>query len=156
VLGLRWGEGPLLVWGMCNPSTALATNKGDPSTRAVDGFSLRWGFGGRVIINACAYRATDSDELLKVSEPWGPDNAEHQQVVLSHAAKNGGAFVAAWGDALPAEYRPDAEVMVRRAELAGLQPLCLGFTKSGQPLHPLMKSYRLPFVPYRAARGDAP
>ena len=46
-----------------NPSTADATND-DPTIRRCVRFATDWGFGGLVMVNLFAYRATDPDTAL--------------------------------------------------------------------------------------------
>jgi len=77
-LGRRWtpGEKLLVVIGL-NPSTADATQD-DPTIRRCVGFAKRWGFGGLLMLNLFAYRATDPEELrgaiARGLDPVGPLN----------------------------------------------------------------------------------
>src|ERR1044072_841854 len=46
-----WGAGDCVLWCMANPSTADAMSD-DPTMQRVMDFSLRWGFGSCIVINA--------------------------------------------------------------------------------------------------------
>ena len=72
----RWSMGPFILWCMMNPSIAgeqLGAQALSDATVAKTGrISRRLGFGGQMIGNACAYRATDRMRLLEVKDPVGP------------------------------------------------------------------------------------
>lgn len=67
---------PLVLWVLMNPSVACL-DFSDPTLRKTGTFSRRWGFGGQLVANVHAYRATDKRRLLKVDDPVGPDNDQH-------------------------------------------------------------------------------
>lgn len=114
-----------LVFVMLNPSTADASQD-DPTIRRCIGFAKRWGFGGIVVVNLYAFRATDPKEMLAAVDPVGPENDR----VLADTA-DGLTVVAAWGVNASLE-RVDAV----RALMPG-RLLALGVTKDGHPRHPL-------------------
>ena len=39
-------------------------------------FARSWGYGGQLVANVHAYRATDKNRLLEVKDPVGPENDE--------------------------------------------------------------------------------
>lgn len=126
-LGRRWGDGGTVAFVMLNPSTADATMD-DPTIRRCMGFAKAWGYGGLVVANLYAYRATKPADLWKAANPIGPNNDEH----LARVAAGCDQIVAAWG----VNARPDriAEVLA----LPGMDRLtALALTKDGQPRHPL-------------------
>jgi hypothetical protein len=100
-------------------------------------------FGGLVLVNLFALRATDPRFLSQAAEPVGPEN----DVYLTQAAANVGAgiVVAAWGSNPVASHRRDA---VARLLLAnGPRDLwCFGFTAHGEPRHPLYLSRGSPLT----------
>jgi hypothetical protein len=117
-----------------NPSTADETQD-DPTIRRCIGFAKAWGFGGLVMLNAYAFRATDPKNMRKAADPIGPANDEK----LAYYATQVGCIVAAWGG----HCSPSRE---RRVVDVVRQPVfCLGVTKDGRPKHPL-------YLPASAAR----
>src|ERR1019366_2826583 len=74
-----WDDGlPIMVWVCQNPSKADASIN-DPSIVRMMGFARRERFGGIVVMNVFAYRATDERELLTIADPVGPANGEYLQ-----------------------------------------------------------------------------
>jgi hypothetical protein len=144
-------EEPRLPFVMLNPSTADAEID-DPTIRRCMAFARREGFGGIRVINLFAYRATDPGELITVglTTAVGPDNARHfddvcaECWVLTRQSRDV-PIVCAWGaHPLAAGYAEAA-----RAEIAkrGVQAVCLGTTKAGEPRHPLYVKGSQPLVP---------
>ena len=63
ILTRTWDRSlPALVFCMLNPSTADATVD-DPTIRKCIGFAQRLGYGGIIVVNLFAYRATKPREL---------------------------------------------------------------------------------------------
>lgn len=156
VLGHRWAPGPTAVFALCNPSTADA-ERDDATSRKCDGFAKRWGGGARIIVNVCAWRATDPSALLPPAvhpdtgcsfDPVGADNALWLGAMLGQARIEAFAapapVVFGWGDALPKALRQHARRVHEQARRHAIEPQCLGTTRSGQPRHPLMLSYATP------------
>lgn len=117
---------------MLNPSTADATDD-DPTIRRCIGFAKQWGYGGLLVGNLYAYRATKPKELLTVKNPIGDENIEHLQKMFREAE----LIVCAWGnanivDALSKkyEYKPLRTTVI--TELTYLE-----LAKDGTPKHPL-------------------
>lgn len=120
---------PNLVWVGLNPSTADETLN-DPTVRRVVGFSRAWGYGGVILLNLFAFRATNPKELRAVDDPVGPGNdaalinlCRGSEVVLAWGSHGG---LLGRGEAVKSLLRPVAR-----------QLYCLGYTKEGQPKHPL-------------------
>lgn len=124
-----WAPTPLVRFIMLNPSTADATVD-DPTIRRCMGFARAWGYGGIVVHNLYALRATDPGALLAHPDPIGPDNDEHLRRGASAALT-----VCAWGAHPMAGRRADEVIGL----LLGLgdAPHHLGLTKAGAPRHPL-------------------
>lgn len=120
----------LVCFVMLNPSTADAATD-DPTIRRCIAFAMKWGYGGIVVVNLAAYRATDPDVLRDIEDPIGADNAEHVMKAISEA----GLVVAAWGDI--GKYMLPFAKIVSYAPAAKITVMCLGRTKGGQPRHPL-------------------
>ncbi len=148
-------EGPNLAWLMLNPSTADA-DVDDPTIRKVVGFTRRAGYGVALVVNLFAWRETDSKLIERVVKRGfhrleGDDNC----AAIMQAAAISDAVVCAWG--AHAWARTQAERVLGwladhpREEPIRLRLLCLGRSKGGDPLHPLMPSYDghplIPFTP---------
>lgn len=139
-----------LCWLMLNPSTADAS-KDDPTIRKVVGFTRRAGFGSVIVVNLFAWRATDPDDLrTEIRRPGGdPEGRENQDRILV-AARVSDAVVCAWGAQPWARYQALRVLEWLRERDTRL--LCLGRTKAGDPMHPLMPSYDgHPLAPFDAA-----
>ncbi len=125
----RWGEGQNLCWVMLNPSTADET-KDDPTIRRCIRFSKEWGFGGLIVVNLFALRASDPHELAVHAAPVGPENDKRAGFWIRHLPS-----IAAWGSHKLAASR--VPWVRKQAWFAGAPLRCLGTTKDGSPRHPL-------------------
>lgn len=129
------GDGRL-CWAMMNPSTADDTID-DATIRRVIRFTQDHGYASLVVVNLFAARSTEPDDLLRIDDPIGPQNA----FAISCAVDEANAVVFAWGGSTPRKLRPYAEAQA--AFIAhvcrghGHIPLCLDVTASGEPRHPL-------------------
>jgi hypothetical protein len=151
-IGRRQGEGASkLAWLMLNPSTADAVQD-DPTIRKVIGFTRRAGFDTAVVVNLYAWRATDPRDLRR---NHARAEGERNREAVVRAAMSSDAVVCAWG-ALP-WVRPQAQrAMAWLADVRRVKLLCLGRSKHGAPLHPLMLSYaEHPLVQYAVGSGTA-
>jgi hypothetical protein len=109
-----------------NPSIADAEID-DPTLNRCIKFARAWGYGGLVIGNLFAYRATDPKQLKRISDPVGPEN----DLWVGRLRSEVQLAVAAWGHRGVLQDRA-ARVSERMGEL-----YCLGTTRSGAPRHPL-------------------
>jgi len=109
-----------------NPSTADET-KDDPTIRRCIRFAKDWGYGGVLMMNAYAFRATNPKDMKAVEDPVGPDNDE----AFGYRRTQVGLIVAAWGN------HCESSRATKVCHLIGKPIHCLGRTKSGQPKHPL-------------------
>jgi hypothetical protein len=145
---------PLLLVSMLNPSTA-DHRKDDPTIRRVIGFAKRDGYGGVIVLNAYAFRATDPKKMFAAADPDGP---------LNRAAKQQAAELARD----TAEGRPPVVLMAhgthggeggRRTfdifHQAGCDIRCLGTTKDGSPKHPLYVAGHTSMVAWQPSRTRA-
>lgn len=123
---------PTAVFVMLNPSTADA-NADDPTIRRCRGFAQALGYGGLVVANLFAYRATDPSDLLYVEDPVGPEN---DAMILALAARGDGRVICAWGAGGTLLQRGRTVLAMLRK--AGYTPMRLGEpTNGGSPRHPL-------------------
>lgn len=109
-----------------NPSTADETLD-DPTIRRCIRYAFDWGYGGLLMTNLFAYRATDPNIMKAAADPVG---AENNAYIKGYAIECG-VVVAAWGT--------DGIHMNRASEVRQLLPQLhyLRLTKDGHPGHPL-------------------
>lgn len=145
---------PLLVAGMCNPSSAgayvedgglfgPAKEANDPTVTKLLGFRDRLGCGGLLVVNRGAYIATDPRDFARAADPIG----EHNEFAIGWAfgARCPAVRVAAWGRL------PNKRIHERTKGMAAWMRQCgalwcWGTTDDGEPRHPLMLPYATPLV----------
>ncbi len=116
-----------------NPSTADARNT-DPTIRRCIGFSNDWGYGGLIVTNLFAFRATYPADLKAAVDPVGPRN----DVWIRRMARQVETIVAAWGN--------DGAWLGRSARLRRMfagRLHCIRLNACGEPAHPLYLPARL-------------
>ena len=120
-----------------NPSTADETHD-DPTIRRCLFYSSRWGFGGLIMVNLFALRATLPKDLKNSKHPVGRDNNQF----IIHAHKEASMTIAAWGN--------DGDLYNRDQEVLEIitNPMCLKVNKTGQPAHPLYQKKDIKPKPY--------
>lgn len=137
---------PWLGWIMLNPSTADA-DQDDPTIRVCCKRARQMRFGGIMVVNLFALRATDPKVMKRHGAPVGPDNNEH----ITSALPICGQTICAWGrhgDHLNRDVEV-TELALRHARNGELWALKI--TGNQQPYHPLMLGYDVePFVWKRA------
>ena len=112
---------------MLNPSTA-DENYNDPTISRCMKFAESWGYGGILIGNLFAYRATKPKEMMAAKDPIGDMN---DFFLKQYSKFHTSLTVAAWGNY--------GSFMDRDKDILKIlkNPHCLIMTKSGQPGHPL-------------------
>lgn len=148
VLQRRWDPSAkvVLVVGL-NPSTADASSH-DPTTRMVMRQSRRDGYGGFVLVNLFAARATNPRELTLMPDPVGPGNDGW----IQKAARSAEAVWVAWGS-VGSDIPGFAQRVNAVTTLLGERSLlCQGTTKHGHPRHPLYN--REPLQPWSLTTLD--
>lgn len=127
-----WDESlPILVFCMLNPSKADA-HVNDPTIVRCIAFAKAWGYGGILVVNLFALRATDPADLTQCPDPIGPDNDQHL-----FSAAGGRDVVCAWGASVPHYWRHRPAGIVQQLRDCGAELHHLGLTKDGHPRHPL-------------------
>jgi hypothetical protein len=124
-LRYQWADGPVCGWILLNPSRPKgrhAQQLGSTGQRCAN-YARAWGYSGIVIRNRFAYRATDPGDLLRVDDPYGPENMIHLA-----AARDDPITVAAWGASMVVETAPP---------LPEFPLMCLGVNDNGSPRHVL-------------------
>lgn len=133
---------PVMVWVMLNPSTADADHD-DPTIRKCIGFAKHHRYGGIIVVNLFAWRASSPNELMLVPAPVGSDNDDH--IRWACRAPVLATVVAGWGSH-PAVRRREAAVKVL-IRSTGRDIKCFRRTDSGRPWHPLYLPYSSQMVP---------
>ena len=109
-----------------NPSTADENND-DPTIRKCMHYAYQWDFGGLIMVNLFAFRATHPNDLKKSKLPVGKNNNHF----IINSIKESEMTIVAWGN--------DGQLYGRDKEVLKLisNPMCLNINKTGQPAHPL-------------------
>lgn len=149
----RWGAGPTIGWVMLNPSTADHA-RDDPTLLRIMGFSLRWGYGGLVVVNLYPFISASPRACRRWLQSFRCDIAEpdwsaRDAYIRNHsdcaqALADCDLVMAAWG----AGADPDDIAMWMDqvgAELGAIDLHCLGRNADGSPKHPLARGvHRVP------------
>ncbi len=113
-----------------NPSTADEQTNDPTVTRCIR-FARDWGYGGLVMTNIFAFRATYPKDLKMAAFPVGPEN----DALLLQTGRDTGVVVAAWGN--HGSYKNRDKIFLKLFQDSGIPLKCLATTKAGQPQHPL-------------------
>lgn len=124
---------PVLGIVMLNPSTA-DEDTDDATIRWLDRFARSRGYGGIEVCNLYALRSRHPKALWTHPDPVGPDNDQH----LARLARERDVIVLAWGaNARQPRVSHVTRLIVRACQERGATLGVLGWTKAGQPRHPL-------------------
>ncbi len=126
---------PVLMFVMLNPSTADAM-KNDPTIMRCIFFARLFGYGGILVGNLFAYRATDPRDLKANGYQVGPDNDHWLKSMMVTTYLSGGTLCYAWG-AVAREHPERVAEINAMAKAHGLEPHCLKTMSDGTPRHPL-------------------
>ncbi len=131
-----WGVGDYCNFVMLNPSTADEV-KNDPTVERCERRSREMGFGGLMVTNLFAFRATDPFNMKKAADPIGERNDD----AIKECASQSAMVICAWGN--------DGAFMDRSAAVVKmLREFCpdklhaLKITGQGEPYHPLYVGYK--------------
>ena len=122
-----WDEAkPRVMFIGLNPSTA-DESVDDPTIRRCRNYAFDWGYGGLIMGNLFALRATKPKVMMAHVAPIGPEN----NYWLERLAREAEIVVAAWG--------VSGSHLGRDKVVLGFMPQMrhLGLTKAGAPKHPL-------------------
>lgn len=133
LLTRKWGDEKMLPVIGLNPSTATH-EVDDPTIRRCIGFAKSWGYGGLVMLNLFAFRATDPKAMIAHLDAGGDIVGPVNDAVLAQYATPDREILCAWGVHGDINARGFAVTQVL-GMVATLQ--CLGKTKGGCPKHPL-------------------
>lgn len=142
-----YGEPKACLFVMLNPSTADG-ERDDATIRRCVGFAKAWNFERLEVVNLFGFRATKPRDLFALAAQGGDPVGYENQEIVEQAAHDAGLIVCAWG--AHGDFIDQCETM--RGWLNGRKLHVLGFTKGGQPRHPLYApGHALP-LPYGDAR----
>lgn len=131
LLWRRWDSArPVANFLMLNPSTA-DEQRLDPSCTRARIYAQKWGFGGLIVTNLFAWRATDPAEMKSAHRPVGNGN---DAAILS-AAREAKLIVCAWGNHGAHLGRSGQVISLLRE--AGIDLHFLKMNACGEPAHPL-------------------
>ena len=144
LLWRTWDNGaPPLVAVLLNPSTADETED-DPTVTRMMRRASSWGYGGLVVANAYAYRATKPADLWRASDPVGPEN----DAAIREACASAGLVICGWGRHCRYSRSRTILGLIRAA---GQEPHALRLLADGTPGHPLYVPYSAQPVPVPAS-----
>ena len=139
----RWSLGPWCNFLMLNPSTADETVN-DPTVTRAERFARRWAYGGLIVTNLFAFRATDPQVMRAAADPVGPEN----DAAILAAAKASGLVLCAWGN--HGGFLRRGEQVRRLLEAEGVALHVLMLTGMRQPVHPLYQPNSRRPIPWPA------
>lgn len=131
-----WADGPRLLFVMLNPSTATEAAN-DPTIERCQRRARAWGFGGVMIGNLFAFRATLPQDLKRAADPVGPGN----DAALADMAGRAATILCAWG--LHGRHKGRDRLVAQALRGAGHVLHHLALSKDGVPKHPLYLPYSL-------------
>lgn len=138
--------GPAYAFFGVNGATADAETD-DHTVIKWNGFTAIAGGSRYIVGNPFGFRAKDVRELARAADPVGPDNARYLAEIIAEAD----ILVPCWGNRakVPARLRDHIDALRDQIFAAGKPVKVFGFTRSGDPLHPLTLSWATPLVDWR-------
>lgn len=131
-----WNEKqPVLVVLMLNPSTADA-NIDDPTIKKVIWLAAAWHFGGILVVNFCAYRATKPPALFAAAAR-GEDIIGGQNMQRISNAVLGRVVLCAWGANVRRLDQRHVERVKNSLRRNAHKLVCIDRLEDGTPKHPL-------------------
>lgn len=138
-----WDKGyPLFCAIMLNPSTATEYALDPTVFRVLERARQDTFYGGLLVMNVFAFRATDPKNMRAQTDPVGRENNRVIEALLPHTSK----VMCGWGT--HGEYRDrgkHVEALIRKMHI---EPFVLELTKAGHPIHPLYQPYNKKLKPW--------
>ena len=131
-------DGLVIAYFGINPSTADAYID-DQTVKKWKGFTQRMGGSRFIVGNVFAYRSTDVKALSLCEDPVGVRNAYYLYDMMSEAD----ILIPCWGNRhkVPEVLRQYVQQLEDVLLNSGKPVKTFGFTKSGDPKHPMMLGY---------------
>ncbi|CAN7320500.1 DUF1643 domain-containing protein [Bosea sp. LjRoot9] len=138
--------GPVYAFFGVNGATADAETD-DHTVIKWNGFTAIAGGSRYIVGNPFGFRAKDVRELAGAADPVGPDNARYLAEIIAEAD----ILVPCWGNRskVPARLRGHIDALRDQIFAAGKPVKVFGFTRSGDPLHPLTLAWTTPLIDWR-------
>ncbi len=131
-----------LYWLMLNPSTADEI-KNDPTVERCERRARMWGYGGSVVFNIFAYRATEPKHMRAAQDPIGPENDKWIRELAEISKTN--MVIGGWGE--HGEHLARGRKVMDMFNQSGGKLYALKQNASGNPAHPLYIGYeKEPFL----------
>lgn len=137
-------HGPVYAYFGVNPSTADATID-DQTVKKWIGFTRVFGGSRFIVGNVFAYRATDVKKLASAcTDLYGPGYRDHMREIIAEAD----VLVPCWGSIkkVPPSLRYQFSRVKKWLRESGKPVKVFGFTKDGDPKHPMMLGYDTPLI----------
>lgn len=101
-------------------------------------------FGSIEVVNACAWRSTDPEQLYEIDDPVGPANGDAIHAACETAINNQGIIICGWGSHL-AKLSQGMYVLhvLLLEQLEEYRLYALKLNSDGTPQHPLYLPYSL-------------
>ncbi len=148
----------ILIFVGLNPSKA-SSKINDPTINKLVSFGRLWGYGYLIVINLFARVSSAPTIIRRCKDPIGKKNNQEITYRLSQWSSNPRSDLwLGWGNSGVWKNR-NLDVMnllkpnaISRSLLypSSVGPLVLGFTKKGQPCHPLYASYKEVLRPFKS------
>jgi hypothetical protein len=128
---------------MLNPSTA-DHRIDDPTIKKCYGFAERESCTSLTVVNLFAFRATDPNQLLKITH----SHRENQNYIFGEIEKHRlGLVIVAWGSHEAVKYAPTGWIDLQLFR-NNIHPKCFKINKDGNPKHPLYVGRYQPLIDY--------
>jgi hypothetical protein len=132
---------PLVFIGL-NPSTADEV-KNDPTVERMERRARAMGYGGLIVVNIFAFRATDPMDMIDSAEAGIDVIGRDNDMAIVKAAIASGTIVCGWGShGTLCERGRIVKNLLIDSFSSGEGVTHLGLTKNGQPKHPLYIGYK--------------
>jgi len=125
---------PLVNYIMLNPSKADEVDN-DPTVERCERRAAKLGYGGIIVTNLFAFRATDPDDMKRAADPVGPRNDD----AIYESASQCSLVILAWGN--DGAYLARSKAVLKFLEPCRHKMHALKVCKTGEPQHPLYVGY---------------
>jgi hypothetical protein len=134
---LTWTQGQShILWVMLNPGTGETENRRRNTFERCKQWSLSMGYGGMIFGNIFSLRSKSAKDLFAL----GPTSEALNEYALQYLSQLAPETIVAWGNHGAKSNQPKALHRVLS------NPKCFGYTKVGQPRHPLYIASQTPLV----------